>query len=472
MSKSWKIALCAAGGVLAMALIGATTVLLYWRGHSKAQLEAAASDALGMQVSVGGRQALQFFPRLEMSLEDVRIRGRGSELAAAGQARLDIELVSLLRRQVRIRAIELQHITISLERGRDGKFNLEAPGQAGAALPDIDSIDVTFADLAFVYANRQAGTSVQAGGCDVQARLRLSGATDADLMTRLGASANVSCEQVKTRDLPMSDVRLSFELSHGVLETRTFTMRAFGGQGSAELRADFSGSIPAYRVHGQLSKFRIEDFSRNFSQQKIGAGAMDFSTELTMTGASAEEMTRSSAGQASLHGAGLTLYFGDLDQELSHYKATQRFNLIDLGAFLFAGPIGIAVTKGYDYAKVIDSSGGSSRIQKVVSEWHIEHGVAQARDVAMTTAANRVALKGGLDFVNASYQDVTVAVVGAQGCVQVQQKVRGPFGHPEVEKPNVVRSLAGPALHLLKKARHALGGHCEVFYAGSLPPPS
>jgi hypothetical protein len=138
---------------------------------------------------------------------------------------------------------------------------------------------------------------------------------------------------------------------------------------------------------------------------------------------------------------------------------------------LFAGPLGVAVTKGYDYAKVIGSSGGSSRIQKLVSEWHIERGVAQAKDVAMTTETNRVALKGGLDFVNASYQDVTVAVVGPQGCVQVQQKVRGPFAHPDVEKPNVVSSLAGPALHLLKKARRALGGHCEVFYAGSLPPP-
>ncbi|MFI4868640.1 MAG: AsmA family protein [Steroidobacterales bacterium] len=470
MWKPWKIALGAAGAVLGIGVVGAAGLLLAWRGHAKAQLEAAASDALGMQVSIGGRPVLQFFPSLGLRLEDVRIHSRGTELAAARQARLGVELVSLLRRQVRITLIELNHATISVERGRDGKFNFEAPGRAGGALPD--STDVSLTDLTFEYANRQAGTSVHAGPCEVQAQhLRFSDRDGEHPMKGFGVSATVSCGQIKTRDLPMSDVRFALEADKGVLATRKLTMRAFGGQGSAEVRADFSGPVPSYRVHGLLSKFRIDEFAKNFSQKSIGHGALDFSTELTMTGTSAEEMIRSSAGEASLHGTGLTLDIGDLDRELSNYKATQRFSLIDLGAFFFAGPIGLALTKGYDYAKVMDSTGGSSRILTLVSEWHIERGVAQAKDVAMTTQANRVALKGALDFVTATYQDVTVAVVGPQGCVQVQQKVRGPFNHPEVEKPNVVASLAGPALHLLKKARHALGGHCEVFYAGSLPPP-
>lgn len=470
MSKSGKIALAAAGAVLGMVVVGAIGMLLAWRGHGQAQVEAAASNALGMQVRIGGPPVVQFFPSLGMRLEDVRIHSHGTELATAKEARLGIELVSMLRRQVRITLIELKHATISVERGRDGKFNFEAPGRASGALPD--SIDVSLTDLTFEYANREAGTSVHAGPCDVQAqRLRFSGTAGGDPMKGFGVSATVSCRQIRTRDLPMSDVRFALEASKGVLETRKLTMRAFGGQGSADVRADFSGPIPSYRVHGVLAKFRLEEFSKNFSQKSIGHGLMDFSTELTMTGTSADEMTRSSAGDASLHGTGLMLDIGDLDSELSHYKATQRFSLIDLGAFFFAGPLGLAVTKGYDYAKVMNSTGGSSRIQTLISEWHIERGVAQAKDVAMTTEANRVALKGALDFVTASYQDVTVAVVGPQGCVQVQQKVRGPFSHPDVEKPNVVSSLAGPALHLLKKARHALGGHCEVFYAGSLPPP-
>jgi AsmA protein len=195
-----------------------------------------------------------------------------------------------------------------------------------------------------------------------------------------------------------------------------------------------------------------------------------------MAGKDADAITRSSDGNASLHGTDLTLAVGNLDAELSEYRKTQHFNLVDLGAFLLAGPIGLAVTKGYDYAKVISSSGGSSKIQTLISEWHVDHGVAQATDVAMSTRSNRIALKGGFDVVNQSFQDVTVAVIDREGCPVVEQKVRGSFSHPDVGEPNIVSSLAGPAVHLLDKARHLVGGpvavgHCQVFYAGALPPP-
>jgi hypothetical protein len=41
-----------------------------------------------------------------------------------------------------------------------------------------------------------------------------------------------------------------------------------------------------------------------------------------------------------------------------------------------------------------------------------------------------------------------------------------------VEKPNILKSLAGPVLKLLKKGRDLFpGGECDVFYAGSVAAP-
>jgi AsmA protein len=472
MSRALKFTLYAAGAVLAAAALVAVIMLLSWRAHAKPQVEAAASDALGMQVSIGGPLVLKFFPSVAIKLEDVHIRSHDTDFASARQATLGIQLVSLLRRQVRIPTIELQHVTISVERDRDGRLNVGGSSPGATTLPELPSTDLSLSDLTFVYTNRQEASSVHAGPCNVQVTdLRLAAIQGADLMQSMSLSAKVSCEQIKTRDLPMTDVEFAAQSAKAVLETRNLTMRAFGGKGSAAIRIDFSGAVPAYHVHGVLSKFRLEEFSKNFSQKKIGQGLMDFSTALTMSGRNTDEMTRTGAGAASLRGTELTLEVGDLDNELSHYKATQRFNLVDLGAFFLAGPIGLAVTKGYDYSKVLSAAGGSSQVQTFIAEWHVERGIAQAEDVAMATRANRVALKGNLDFVNQSFQDVTVAVVNKKGCVTVQQKVHGSFSHPDVDKPNVATSLAGPALHLLRKATHALGAHCEVFYAGSLPPP-
>jgi uncharacterized protein involved in outer membrane biogenesis len=475
MPKSLRITVYAAGALFALAALAAVIMLLSWRAHAKSQLEAAASDALGLQVTIDGRLVLKFFPSAAVMVEQVHIRGRGSEFVYAKQATLEVQLVSLLRRQVRLPRIELRHVTLSVERSRDGSFNFERSSPGASAIPAIESTDVLVTDLMFVYSNRQEGTRVQAAGCDVEARdLRVSATNSADLMKNLSLSAKVSCEQIKTRILPMSDVKFSAECAKAVLETKNVTLHAFGGGGTAAVRADFAGAVPAFHVHGALSKFQLAEFAKNFSPKKFGGGLLDFSTDLTMSGKDSDAMIASSAGEASLHGTDLTLEVGDLDDELSHYKATQRFDLVDLGAFFLAGPIGLAVTKGYDYAKVIHSAGGSSPVQKLISEWHVERGVAQAMDVAMSTKANRIALTGNLDFQNKSFEDVTVAVLNQRGCATVEQKVHGSFSHPDVEKPNVVTSLAGPALHLLKKAEHALGagGHCEIFYSGSLPPPA
>jgi AsmA protein len=90
----------------------------------------------------------------------------------------------------------------------------------------------------------------------------------------------------------------------------------------------------------------------------------------------------------------------------------------------------------------------------------------------MTTAKNRIALRGGLDFASHRFSDVTVAVVDAKGCAMVRQAIRGSFERPEIEKPQVLTSLAGPVVDIYRKARGLFPERpCEAFYAGSVPPP-
>jgi AsmA protein len=173
---------------------------------------------------------------------------------------------------------------------------------------------------------------------------------------------------------------------------------------------------------------------------------------------------------ASLRGDNLRLAIGDLDEKLSRYKSSQSFNLIDVGAVFFAGPLGLAVTKGYNFARIFQGAEGTTPIRTLVSEWQVEHGVAHARDVAMATRANRIALQGGLDFVSGQYDDLTLAVIDAKGCARVQQKVHGSFLNPVVEKPSALETLTGPTRTLLRQAKKLLGGKCAVFYAGSVAP--
>ena len=57
-------------------------------------------------------------------------------------------------------------------------------------------------------------------------------------------------------------------------------------------------------------------------------------------------------GTFSLRGDNLVIYTMDLDTVLSKYETSQKFNLVDLGAFFIAGPLGTAALKGYRYGDV------------------------------------------------------------------------------------------------------------------------
>ncbi len=472
--KSLKIVLFVVGGFVGLLLVAATTVLLFVDANAyRPRLEAAASGALGMEVRVGGRLGVGFFPGLHVTLDDVHIRNRGADVASAKEVRLGVDLLALFQKEVRLGKIALKQPRISIERDRDGKFNFEKPEAAGGTLPALDLAKVSLSGGTLLYADRQSGEGFEAGACNLDVRrLRLSGGKSADFLRSLSFTAELACGEIRKNDFTVSDLRFSAEGKNGVFDLKPVTMRVFGAQGSGSMRADFSRAVPVYYVRYSLPQFHIDEFFKTLSPQKVAEGSMDFSANLSMQGKTVNEMRQAMEGKISLRGENLALYGSDLDRELSRFESSQSFNLVDVGAFFFAGPVGLVVTKGYNFASIFQGSGGRSEIRSLVSDWKVERGVAQAQDVAMATNKHRIALQGGLDFANERFNDVTVALIDTKGCATVRQEIRGTFQKPVVGKPSILRSLAGPALKLLKKGRDLFSdGKCEVFYAGSVAPP-
>lgn len=439
----------------------------------KPRIEAAAANILGMEVRIGGRAEISFYPDLRVVLEDIRIRNRGTDIVTAKQAMLGIKLLSLFRNDVRINEVVLEHPVISIEKARDGKFNFEKTEIARQALPDLDLKNVSISGGVFTYADRLTGGGFKARDCKLNATgLLLSNRHRPGIMKNLSFAAELACGEIRTRHYAASDLKFSAAGQHGIFNLELLAMRAFAGQGSGNILADYTGAIPLYQVRHSLSRFHIDAFLKALSQKNVGTGLMDFSAELSMQGKTMDKLMRTAAGNISLRGRNLVLNGRDLDKEFARFEASQNFSLVDAGAFLFAGPVGLAVTKGYDFASVAQGSAGRSEIRTLVSDWKIGHGVARARDVALATAKNRVAFSGGLDFANRKFDDVSVALLDTQGCAKVKQRILGSFKNPVTEKPDVISALAGPVRSLFKQAENILpGGRCEVFYAGSVAPP-
>jgi AsmA protein len=472
MSKSSKIMLLAAGACVGSIVLLVSVAAALLRVNTRPRLEAIATQALGMQVQIGGPVAIGYFPGLHVAMADVHVRNRGAEVASAGELDLGIELLPLLRKQLRADQIELKRLSITVERNPDGKLNVESSSGANGTIPALTVANMSISSATLAYADKQSGKGFDAADCTLNvSQMRLSAGHSSELLKNLSLSATLACARIRTTDFTASDFRSSVEGHSGVVAFNPITMQLLGGHGSGDIRAEFSGPEATYQVRYRLTQFRLDEFFKDASPKSIGTGSMDLSTTLSLRGKTVATLVSSAHGVASLHGDDLSLAIGDLDANLAHYESSQSFHLIDFGAFFFAGPLGLAVTRGFDYARIFQGGAGSTSIRTLVSEWRVEDGVAQAVDVAMATQKNRVALKGGLDFVSGRYDEVTVAVVDAKGCPIVTQKVRGPFLTPVVEKPNVVGTFTGPARTLLRQARSLLGGKCDVFYAGSVAPP-
>jgi AsmA protein len=474
MSRSLKkrmwLAIGWGGGILVVFALCAP--LLLDLNHYKKRLESSASDALGMDVRIGGRLGMGLFPGFHVTVEDVRLIGdQGTAVASARKIRLWIALLPLLRKEVRLSRVELMHPRLSIERGPEGTLNVGRL-KAAALLAALDGATVSLSDGTLDYADLKSGAAFEASDCDLAvSRMRLGRAPRS--LKGLSLRGKLTCGAIKTKTFTVSGVSASVEGTNGVFDLGPVTMRIFGGQAVGNLRADFSGEVPLYRAHGSLPSFRIEEFLEVLSPKKAVSGAMNFSASLTMKGKTGRELVQSMMGTISLRGDHLSLAGHDLDAEISRFASTQSFNLVDVGAIFFAGPLGLAVTKGYGFASLFQGAGGSSTIETLVSDWRVERGIAWADDVAMASARNRIALRGGLDFVNERFADVTFAVVDARGCASARQVIRGSFEKPIVEKPRILRSLAAPWVRLYTKTRGLFPqGPCEAFYSGSVASPT
>ncbi len=440
----------------------------------KSQLEAMASRTLNLDVSFGGGLRLGFVPGPRVTIQDVRVRNGGSDIATAKQVRLSIRLIPLFRGRVQIRNISLAHVEILIERGNNGAFNFERAPMSNEGADPLRLAGVSLSDGTLRYADRQTGQGYVAQGCRVRVRdVRLAGGTASSLMKRLSLDAKGHCDRIPKQDFTVTDVAFAVNGAQGIFVAAPVTMSAFGAHGSGRIHADFSGAVPTYRVEFALPQFQVDQVFKTLSPQDIARGRMSFLVDLSMQGVSMREMRQGAQGEFALSGENVSLLGRDLDEEFSRFESSQNFNLADAGALFFAGPFGLAVTKGYTFASLLQGSDGSTEILKLVSEWKVDRGMAQAQDVAMATRDNRIALHGALDLVNEQFDDVILALIDADGCAKAQQKIQGTFENPMVENPNVLESLAGSAINLYKHGRALLpGGACEVFYAGSVAAPS
>jgi uncharacterized protein involved in outer membrane biogenesis len=464
-------------GVITLVVFAGILALLLNIKAFKPQIEAAASTALGMDVRIKGGMGIALFPVFGLSLKDVSVRNRGLDVVTIEKIRIGLKLIPLARFEIKISQVGLVKPVFSMVRFKNGMFNFEKPGHTlWEKLLPLKKISISQGSL--VYTDETSSEKIEVDELDLGIRNLFSGGTDSSKpFKNISFTGDIRCKRLKIYNFTLMNLVMRAAGEKGILDINPVSMNIFDGTGNGSIHIDMTGASPHYRVIYTLNRVRIEELLQQYSLKNIPhktiEGPINFSADLTAMGKSADELKRSLNGNLSLNGENVMLYNIDIDALVMKYERSETFTLLDVGAFFLMGPLGPVLTKSYNFASLYEESqGGKGIIRKLVSVWKVKNGIAEARDVALASKKQRIAMKGGLNFINERFVDVTVAVLDKHGCSVYSEKVHGPFREPQIEKEGIFKSIAGSVLNPLEDAwKFIQGKECTVFYSGSVAQP-
>ena len=240
---------------------------------------------------------------------------------------------------------------------------------------------------------------------------------------------------------------------------------------SGSLTLDISKESPAFEISYDLRDVPIESVGKVYSQKRLAEGMLDASFQLDGSGLDLDEITKNMKGSLKVKGDSITLYGVDVDKLLKKYKRSQNFDLVDIGAFALAGPIGAVVTKGGDFVSLIGvnlKAEDTTYVSQVLTNWKIHNGIIETEDVAFSTPLNRFAFDGKFDIVNDSIPGFTAYVLDKNGCSLMEQKVSGKLDNLQVGKLKIAKTLLGSVINFVNAI---VGKKCKPVYHGAVQHP-
>jgi AsmA protein len=186
MKKVLAIAAIAIGAIALLLALGIVLlVLLVDPNDYKDDISRAVHQATGRELTFGGDISFTFYPWLGLELGPVALSNAPGfdrdAFARVSQAKVDIKLLPLLRREVQTDAVLLDGLALHLERDKQGRTNWEdlLPKEGQEPAPDTPTDqparirDLTIGGIAIrnsmvTWDDRSAGQSFELGNVEMK----------------------------------------------------------------------------------------------------------------------------------------------------------------------------------------------------------------------------------------------------------------------------------------------------------------
>ncbi|HGY54260.1 MAG TPA: AsmA family protein [Caldithrix abyssi] len=440
----------------------------------KEDIERLATDEIGADITVEGGLRLRLTPVLALQADSVKLTLDKSVSVFAHTLQVDFNLDSLLSLKIVPEDIAAKKVTACFSCGKNSSWSVSIKSQkvTGRLLLPVKNkrlrlSDVNLHQTALRYLNKTTQDTVDLDSLFLQAgKLQISLQAPFKLVRILKAAGHFTLPVFVYNGFSLHAISADYSIQRGKIKLQTTEeMPLLGGKTKGAATLSFKKDTVDVDLAIFAQDAKTENLLRIFNQTPVITGNISVDIQLRTVGATRMEMLKHLNGGVKIEGDSLLLKGMNIDALIDNFDKTQKFNLLDIGSVALFGPMGVVVTKGTDFGALIFTDlGEQTPILKLLSDWSLENGQAQCRDVAFRTPGHIIAMRGGLDLVAFRYDDFAVAVVDEQGCAQIKQTLRGPLGGYG-EKPGLIRTILGPIINLLKTV---FKGKCDTFYEGSL----
>ena len=226
--------------VLVVAII---LVLLLNLQAFKPRIEAAASNALGMDVRIKGRLGIDLLPGFGISLRNVSVQRKGADVVTVEKMRIGLGLIPLTKHEVRLSRVGLIKPVFSMVRYKNGRFNFEKPERALIErLLTVNRVSISEGRL--VYADESSGERIKVDDFDGTIRDLSYGRTEgAGLFKNISFDGDIKCKTLSINDLTLTNLVIGTEGGDGILDIDPVSMHIFGGTGKGSVHVDMTRAV-------------------------------------------------------------------------------------------------------------------------------------------------------------------------------------------------------------------------------------
>ncbi|WP_331774457.1 AsmA family protein [Sulfurospirillum sp. 1612] len=464
----------------------------------KPQIEQAVKEHSGYELKINGDIGTSFSP-IGISIENVIVKNpeikSKQEIMALQKIGVAVELMPLLSKEIKVKYITLNNLSLDITKFKNGKFNFEvtqpstpkaekeAPKQEKSeakesTLPKVNISEVRLknANINFEDLKTKSKATVQ----DINVAIDNIG-YDASKkgLNALSFEANTQIKAVIFNQYKIKDISVDLDLKDAIANLKNLKLTMYDSLATAKGKLDLNKKVPYLEIEADVPDFKLANFSKEYIKKDILSGSVSVHKKFTLSLGDMNTIKRTLNGVAIIDGKDVGIKGFDLDKILSGYDKAKNVDLTDVGASLVAGPLGFLLSKSSDMSGIYGgANSGTTLLKHLHIETKIAKGIADLSDVAMATGKNRVAIKGQLNLINERFLNVQLGVLEANNCAKFSQTIEGTFSKPSVKVDesmistvtNMATSLFGKISGVVAPAKKE-NKKCSVFYNGVVKQP-